>query len=52
MTTWETIDTLIRIANCPDLPAETRETARECVTKILDILLHERETKGGKHGGA
>lgn len=47
MTTWETIDTLIRIANCPDLPAETRETARECVTKILDILLHAREMKGG-----
>ena len=46
MTTWETIDTLIRIANCPDLPAETRETARECVTKILDILLHAK-TKGG-----
>ncbi len=45
MTTWETIGTLIRIANCPDLPRETRETARECVTKILDILLHAREGK-------
>lgn len=52
MTTLETINALIRIANCLDLPAETRETARECVTKILDILLHAREMKGGKHGGA
>lgn len=45
MTTWETIDTLLRIANCSDLPRETRETARECVDKILDILLHAREDK-------
>ena len=48
MTTQESIETLLRIANCPELPRDTRETARECVTKILDILLHERETKGGK----
>ncbi len=45
MTTQESINTLIRIANCPDLPKETRQIAKECLNKILDIVLYERERR-------
>lgn len=45
MTTQESIDTLIRIANCHDLPKETRQIVKECLKKILDIVLYEREMR-------
>lgn len=45
MTTQESIATLIRISNCPDLPTETRRLAKECLNKILDVVLYEREKR-------
>ena len=43
MTTSEMLQTMLRIANCADLPAETRKTAKDCVNKILDAMLYRKE---------
>lgn len=37
------LQTMLRIANCADLPAETRRTAKECANKLLDAMLYAKD---------